>query len=257
MNSDPSANLYIGTAAWTVPKQHAGHFPLLGSHLERYAGGLPAVEINSSFYRHHLPVTYARWAASVPADFLFSAKVPREITHQRKLVDCLDVLDRFLGEVRELGNHLGPLLVQLPPSHAFHERVVRTFFTQFRERYQGHLACEPRHRTWFCPEVESLLAEYQVARVAADPALVPSAAVPGGWTGFVYHRLHGSPKMYYSLYSEEYLEALAQRLREDAARGPAWCIFDNTAEAHATANAIGLLDRLRVSVPRLCSIPCQ
>jgi uncharacterized protein YecE (DUF72 family) len=255
MNAELPANVYIGTAAWSVPKEHAAYFPLLGSHLERYAECFPAVEINSSFYRHHMPVTYARWAKSTPPGFRFSAKVPKEITHQRRLNDVLNVLDRFLGEVSELGDRLGPLLVQLPPSLAYLEPIVPTFFKQFRDRFRGQLACEPRHPTWFNPRVESLLAGFQVARVAADPSVVPSAACPGGWNGFVYYRLHGSPKMYYSLYSDAYLDSLAIELRHAAERGPAWCIFDNTAEAHATINAIGLLDRMRALHAGLCPVP--
>jgi uncharacterized protein YecE (DUF72 family) len=153
------------------------------------------------------------------------------------------VLDRFLGEVTVLGDRLGPLLVQLPPSLVFKPDVVTAFFTTFRDRYAGLLACEPRHRTWFTPEVDRLLAGFRVARVAADPAVVPAAADPAGWDGLVYYRLHGSPRMYYSPYPDPYLDALAEKIRAFAA--PTWCIFDNTAQFHAQANALGLLRRLQ------------
>src|SRR6185312_6154680 len=72
--------------------------------------------INSSFYKPHRPATYARWAASVPAGFRFSVKVPKLATHERRLVDTDDVLEAFLAEATQLGDKLGPLLVQLPPS---------------------------------------------------------------------------------------------------------------------------------------------
>ena len=81
-----------------------------------------------------------------------------------------------------------------------------------------------------------------MARVAADPAVVPAAAEPGGWDGLVYYRLHGSPKVYYSAYPDEYLEALAKTLVRAAKSADVWCIFDNTAAFAATANA---LDRAR------------
>ena len=70
-----------------------------GSHLERYGAILDAVEINSSFYRPHRTATYERWAASVPEDFRFAVKVPKAITHERRLKDVGDLLDRFLSEV--------------------------------------------------------------------------------------------------------------------------------------------------------------
>ncbi len=92
---------------------------------------------------------------------------------------------------------------------------------------------------------DDLLRELGVARVAADPARVPEAAEPAGWQGASYYRLHGSPKMYYSAYSEEYLDALAARLRADAAAGRSvWCIFDNTTLGAATRNALDLRSRL-------------
>ena len=76
-----SGNLFIGTAGWSIPRQVAPHFPGEGTHLHRYARVLHCVEINSSFHRPHAAATYARWAASAPAEFRFSVKIPRAITH--------------------------------------------------------------------------------------------------------------------------------------------------------------------------------
>jgi len=87
----------------------------------------------------------------------------------------------------------------------------------------------------------------EVARVAADPAVVPQAAEPGGWGGLVYYRLHGSPKVYYSAYPADFLEALAVKLREAAKTAPTWCILDNTAQGAAPADALAVSERLRES----------
>ncbi len=237
-----SREIRIGCAGWSVPREHAGPFPAEGSHLERYAARFRAVEINTSFYRPHRPTTYERWAATVPADFRFAVKVPREITHRRRLEGATDLLDPFLAEAGALGDKLGPLLVQLPPGLPFDAAVARSFFAALRRRFAGSLVCEPRHRSWFEPAVDRLLRRHRVARVAADPAVVPAAAEPGGWDRLLYYRLHGSPRMYYSSYPPDYLDALAGRLAR--AEVPAWCIFDNTALGAATANALGLLERL-------------
>lgn len=235
----------IGTAGWSIPKPHANAFDSNGSHLERYARRLPAVEINSSFYRSHRPATYARWATSVPADFRFSVKVPRSITHHHRLQDAMEPLRRFLEEVEALGERLGPLLVQLPPSLRYDAAVVELFLSGLRERCSGQLACEPRHASWFTDEVDAHLCRHRVARVAADPAVVPRAAEPGGWPGLVYLRLHGSPKLYYSAYEPEEIEAAAQKLRAGAREGQQrWCIFDNTALGEATRNALSLFNQL-------------
>jgi uncharacterized protein YecE (DUF72 family) len=237
--------IYVGVAGWSIPKQHAGLFPSAGSHLERYAARLNAVEINSSFYRPHRPATYARWAASVPAGYRFAVKVPREITHRRRLAGATDLLGRFLGEAGELSDKLGPLLVQLPPTLKFDAAVATAFFTSLRDRFGGATVCEPRHPTWFEPAADQILTRCRVARVAADPAVVPAAAEPGGWGGLVYRRLHGSPKVYYSDYTAEYRAALADRMVREAATAPVWCIFDNTADGHATVNALDVLVRTR------------
>jgi len=231
----------VGCAGWAIPKQHAHRFPDEGTHLERYAQRLPAVEINSSFYRSHQPKTYARWAASVPEHFRFSVKIPREITHRRRLADATEPLERVLGEVVQLGPKLGPLLIQLPPSLRFDSEIAGAFFDSLRDRFQGQAVCEPRHPTWFTPKAERLLRDMRVGRVAADPAVVPPAGAPGGWEGVVYYRLHGSPEMYASPYSPDYLQALAVRLTASARTVPTWCIFDNTARGAATDNALELL----------------
>ena len=240
-----SQEVRVGCAGWSIPKEHAGCFPEEGSHLVRYAQRLPAVEVNSSFYRPHRPSTYARWAAETPEGFAFSLKVPKEVSLKRRLVDAEEPLERFLDETDALGSKRGPLLLQLPPSLAFDAEIVASFLDALKARYGGSIACEPRHQSWFEPEADRLLRYREVARVAADPAVVPEAAEPGGWGGLVYHRLHGSPKVDHSAYPDAYLDALARRLAEAVVVAPVWCIFDNTALGAATADALTVLGRLK------------
>jgi uncharacterized protein YecE (DUF72 family) len=78
----------VGTAGWSLRRDEGDAAG--GSRLERYARLFSCVEINSSFYRPHRPATYARWAAAVPAGFRFSLKVPKEITHVRRMIDVSD-----------------------------------------------------------------------------------------------------------------------------------------------------------------------
>ena len=235
----------IGTAGWSVPKQHAAEFPGAGTHLERYARRFRCVEINSSFYRPHLEKTYARWAASVPPTFRFAVKLPREITHRRKLIGATKSLDRFLVEIKPLGEKLGPILVQLPPSLRCEPAVASAFLEALRTRFDGGVVCEPRHPSWFGGATDAMLARFRVARVAADPPPAPGADLPGGWPGIVYRRLHGSPKVYFSPYSANALDQIAGAMREAAAQAQEiWCIFDNTAAGEAVRDALGLQRRL-------------
>jgi uncharacterized protein YecE (DUF72 family) len=239
--------LRVGCAGWAIPSQHAHAFPAQGTHLERYAQRFTGVEVNSSFYRSHRPTTYARWAASVPDPFQFAVKMPKEITHTRRLVEVTAPLECFLTEVQSLGPKLGPLLIQLPPSLHFTESLAQTFLAALRTRFQGSVVCEPRHGSWFSPAAERLLHAFQVARVAADPARVPAAAVPGGRPGLVYYRWHGTPEMYVSAYTSAAVEALAAQVAAAARTAPTWCIFDNTACGAATTNALELLARQTVA----------
>ena len=243
MSGHPN-RIFIGTAGWSIPKTYSERFPTDGSHLERYAHCLPGVEINSSFYRPHKPQTYERWALTVSDDFKFAVKVPKVITHEHRLRDADEFLYRFLGEATTLGSKLGPLLVQLPPSLRFDATVVHHFFAALRKHFDGEVVCEPRHDSWFAPDAERIFIDFQVARVAADPAVVPQAGEPGGWGELVYYRLHGSPRIYYSDYSTEYLDGLMRELHALADHATVWCIFDNTAEFAATGNALDVLDRL-------------
>jgi uncharacterized protein YecE (DUF72 family) len=236
-----SPPLRVGTAGWSVPSRYAAEMPPGNSHLERYARRLDAAEINSSFHRPHQRKTYERWAQSAPAGFRFSVKLPKAISHEQGLADCGALLDRFMIEVAGLGDKLGVLLLQLPPKFAFEKRVAGRFFRDLRRRIDVPVACEPRHASWFTPDVSDWLARHRVARVAADPAPAPGAGEPAGWDGLAYYRWHGSPRIYYSDYDAAALAALGPRLEAQRRRGAAvWCIFDNTASGAALGNALAL-----------------
>jgi uncharacterized protein YecE (DUF72 family) len=181
----------------------------------------------------------------VPEDFRFSVKLPKMITHERRLADCEGVLDVFLTAAEGLGPKLGCVLVQLPPKPAFDETVVAALFGALRERVGAAIVCEPRHASWFEENADRALAGLGIARVAADPSRAPGPDVPGGWQGLVYYRLHGSPRIYYSDYNGDALAKLAASLATTARDGvPAWCMFDNTMSAAATGKALTLRDLL-------------
>ena len=228
----------IGTAGWALPAADRDAFGPGQSNLARYATRFSAVEINSSFYRRHRAATWERWAAEVPADFRFSVKAPKLITHERRLVDCEAPTDEFAADIAGLGERLAVVLVQLPPSLAYDEAVADRFFSHLADRTGARIACEPRHASWFEPEADRHLAQLEIARVAADPARVPGAERPGGCSKLAYWRLHGSPVIYRSSYDQEALAATAAAM--SAAPGEAWCIFDNTASSAAARNGLAL-----------------
>jgi uncharacterized protein YecE (DUF72 family) len=232
-------HINIGTAGWTISGDPAAQFPAEGTALERYSARFPVAEINSSFHRPHRASTWERWRDSVPATFRFAVKVPKTITHQRKLVECSDLVAEFLAEANLLGDKLAVLLVQLPPKLAFDADVADRFFADIRERTAARIACEPRNASWFEENAEKLLDRLEIARVAADPAICDAAARPGGWSGLRYWRLHGSPALYRSSYGDR-IGDVARSIRAYAGGAESWCIFDNTASGAATGDALAL-----------------
>ena len=229
----------IGTAGWAIPRQHAPYFPADGSLLKRYAAVFNCAEINSTFYQSHRAATYMRWAETVPGDFRFSVKMPKAITHERRLIDIEAPLDAFLSEILALGEKLGPLLVQFPGRFEFEAERVRHFLALLRERTTAPVVCEPRHAGWFGKTATALFVGHKIVRVATDPPPVPAAALPGGWEGLAYFRLHGSPRMYFSAYEPAWLAGLARQIAVRA-EPETWCVFDNTGSGAAAENALAL-----------------
>jgi uncharacterized protein YecE (DUF72 family) len=238
----------IGTAGWAIPAADRDVFQKSGTSLQRYASVMRGAEVNSSFHRPHRRSTWERWADSVPDEFRFAAKMPKVISHVRRLVDAQGLLEEFLVQVGGLGAKLELLLLQLPPSFIFDGATMSAFLDGLALLTDTPIVCEPRHGSWFGPEADALLAERRVARVAADPAKVPDAAYPGGWRGMTYMRLHGSPVMYRSAYDEDRLQAYASRIADDTAAGrPVWCVFDNTAASAALGDAWKLTKMLEAT----------
>ena len=226
----------IGCAGWNIPKQHMALFSAAGSHLHRYARRFNAVEINSSFYRPHRRATYERWAATVPDDFAFAVKLPKQITHELRLAAAEAALDIFLDQASGLGANSvrsGPAAAK--PGIRF--RLAHAFFAALRARHAGNVVCEPGMRRGSPPQPTHCWRACD-RTAAADPPVGTAPFAPGGWQGLHYYRLHGAPHIYYSEYDAVFLQRLAQTFSERS--GARWCIFDNTARGAATTNAVSL-----------------
>lgn len=237
----------VGTAGWSLPRELRDRFRGEGPHLARYAARLSAVEINSSFHRPHRRTTYERWAATVGPDFRFAVKLPKTITHTHRLVDIDEPLARFADEISGLGDRLGPVLIQLPPSLTFDPSIADAFLRSLGRAIPAQAVVEPRHASWFTGTADDLLVAHRVARVAADPPPVAEAAEPGGWRGFAYFRLHGAPRIYWSDYGAETIADHARSAACTAATSETWVIYDNTTAGAATGNALALDERLRAT----------
>jgi uncharacterized protein YecE (DUF72 family) len=239
----------IGLAGWSEASSRYGKLLPTASEegatgLRRYAAAFDFVEINSSFYRQVRPETYAKWAREVPENFSFSVKMHRLITHYTRLKNTA-LLKDFFGSVSGLGNKLAVVLVQLPPTLIFDQEIAGTFFRALRRVYEGCAVCEPRHASWSADEARDLLAKYGVGPVlteipaaGGDPLQDAAPEIP------LYVRLHGTPRKYYSSYSGEDLERLADFLGKHRARRR-YVVFDNTAGPAGVRNALELQRLIR------------
>ena len=243
-----SVPLFVGCAGWNLARSVQHNFPSNGTHLERYSRVLPAVEINSSFYRPHRAATYARWRDSVPEAFRFSVKMPRSITHRLRLENTRIELQQFLDAANNLQHKLGCVLVQLPPNLLFVPSIARDFLSELRSSVAADIVCEPRHVSWAGHEANEIFDQFRIAHVAADPPAIPMTA-PLSCTDTVYVRLHGAPVIYHSAYSEEYLKQLADELADHIKLSRrVWCILDNTASGAAIPNALFLFSRVNAEI---------
>lgn len=227
----------IGLAGWSeAVRRYRSSFPGEAStDLARYAGVFDFVEINSSFYRSLPAATCAKWASEVPANFRFAVKMHRLITHFTKLQEPQH-LENFFESVAGLGNKLAAVLVQLPPTLVFDTIIAEKFFRTLRNLSEVAVVCEPRHASWTDPPAHELLEKFRVDMVRTD---IPPTPPKENSTLPVYYRLHGSPRRYYSSYTDAQLAALAACLAMTN-KVPQFVVFDNTASRAGVENALQL-----------------
>jgi len=239
---------HIGISGWRYPPWRGVFYPSgLTQRLElTYASRLLAsIELNGSFYSLQRPSSYELWRSQTPPGFVFSVKGPRFITHMKKLADAKVPLANFFASgVLALGDQLGPVLWQLPPTLGFDSDRLLAFFdllprstgaaaalaTHHDQRLDGRAltttdanrplrhALEVRHPSFETVEFVNLLRDNDIALVCADTA--------GKWpmlndvtSDFVYVRLHGDNELYVSGYGRAALDRWAGRIRTWQAGG--------------------------------------
>ena len=161
--------IHVGTSGYNYPEWKGSFYPSdlpAAKMLPYYAERFSTVEINYTFYRMPTAKLVTGWAAQVPADFRFTLKAPRRITHDRKLRDVADSLRAFLDAASELGPRLGALLFQLPPTFKKDLAALDEFLGTMPPRVCG--AFEFRHDSWLDEEVYARLRERNLALCIAD-----------------------------------------------------------------------------------------
>jgi len=243
--------LHAGTSGWIYGHWAGIFYPDTikpARYLEYYTTKFSCVELNASFY--HLPVkaTAEGWVRRTPDTFRFCPKLSRLITHQKRLAECEEPLDRYFDVFREMASRLGPVLVQLPPGLAFDMPLITDFLCMLDERAGGYrFAIEVRHRSWITEAFFDLLAEHKVAFVIADsgkrfPYHEAVTAV------FIYLRFHGHESLYSSDYPDPELRRYAEKIRQWLEKGyEVWVFFNNDFGGYAIKNALRLEELVRTA----------
>jgi uncharacterized protein YecE (DUF72 family) len=237
------AKLLIGTSGWTYASWKGTFYPSdLPSrrYLEFYAREFPTTEVNYSFYRLPKPSTYENWSGQVPEDFVFAVKVSRFITHIKRLQDVDEAWRTFIHNARHLGGHLGPILLQFPPSAPCDLTKLKRFLTASqpveKTAARLRLVFEFRHDSWFTDRVYRLLNQYQAALCIADSARYARQDIIT--SDFAYMRYHGPQQLFSSKYPDEQLAKEARTIRKHMRSGlDVYVFFNNDALGHAIENA--------------------
>ncbi len=239
-------NIHIGTCGWQYGHWKGPFYPEDLSNdelLAYYAGCFQTVEINNSFYRLPEKKTLRRWLERVPADFLFSFKANRYITHMKKLKDPGQPVSRMMDVANSLGDHLGPVLFQLPPRWNVNSERLLNFLKALPPGYR--YAFEFRDSSWHVPDVYNALGEAGAAFCIYEiGGLVSPRQVTAD---FVYIRLHGpETEPYRGRYSTETLAGWAGALSSWSGEGKEiFCYFDNDEAGYAALDAARLQGMLK------------
>lgn len=235
--------VHIGTSGWSYDHWQGVLYPhgvpqkaRLDYYLQRYA----TVEVNSSYYHWPRDTTFTGWRERLPEGFRMTVKAPRGLTHSKRLFEPEVWLERIEWGLRGLGEKLGVLLVQLPPSFEYDAERLDYFLEKTPDWIP--VACELRHPSWDREETFQLLERHGAAYCVMSGAHLP--CILRATAPFVYLRLHGPDPNY--LYGGSYTDAdlcwWADRIREWTGQGrDVWAYFNNDWEGNAVRNA----DRLK------------
>ena len=198
-------NILVGTSGWSYRQWKGSFYPAdlsADDMLSHYAGRLPTVEINNSFYRIPKEKVLLDWADQVPPTFRFVLKASRRITHINRLSHADDSLEYFLRTVNCLGDRMGPTLFQCPPSLRKNMELLRDFLGRVPRTWRA--AMEFRHDSWFDEEVYEALRSHDMALVGVDEDEETTPVVPTASWGYL--RLRKTE------YAEDELRAWAERV---------------------------------------------
>lgn len=244
--------LLVGTSGWQYRDWRGAFYPPdvpLARWLEHYAATFPTVENNGTFYRLAKPETFAAWRARTPDGFLMAVKASRYLTHVRRLRDPADPVKRLLTAAAGLGDRLGPVLLQLPPTMQVDPDALDQCLGQFRTQAAAitglgdrslRVCVEFRHQSWSTPEIRQLLERHNAALCWADRLGQPLGPL---WrtADWGYLRLHEGAATPWPRYGRQALRTWLRRITDNwPPHADVFAYFNNDQNTAAPADAAAL-----------------
>jgi uncharacterized protein YecE (DUF72 family) len=228
----------VGTSGWQYDDWRGVLYPAglpRREWLAYYFTRFRTVEVNATFYRLPTAQVVAGWAAAAPQDAVIAVKASRFLTHVRRLAEPAEPVARMESVLAPLGHRLGPVLLQLPPTLPAAPAALEQTLTRFPPGRR--VAVEPRHASWFTPEIREILCSHDAALVWADRRNRPTGPLwrTASW-GFV--RLHEGTASPAPSYGPAALRSWSARIRAQwSADEDVYVYFNNDANAAAVRNA--------------------
>ncbi|MFE1414764.1 DUF72 domain-containing protein [Streptomyces sp. NPDC085524] len=230
--------VFVGTSGWQYRDWSGVLYPADRPQrlwLEEYARHFRTVESNNAFYRLPSPETFAQWRERTPPGFLMAVKASRFLTHIKRLRDPAEPVHRLMAHAASLGDRLGPVLLQLPPTLRGAPEALDDCLACFPAGVR--VAVEPRHDSWWSREVRSVLTERGAALCWADRGSRPVTPLwrtaDWGYVRFHEGRAHPWPR-----YGRTALRSWAERISDTWPReADVFAYFNNDPGGAAVADA--------------------
>lgn len=229
--------LYIGCSSYATPSWQTLFYPEelpKRKWFDYYCQHFNTYEFNSTFYRFPAIKNLLPWYDRTPDDFKFSIKIPKIITHIKKLKDCEEEIAEFyLVSSEGFKNKLACILWQLPPSFNFSPERLKLIIGAIDPNFKN--VVEFRHGSWWRADVIKELRENNITFCNVNYPKLPTSIQQTTSIGYV--RMHGNPELFYSEYTKEEIAALYQEVSSQGFK-EAYIYFNNTASTAAIINAL-------------------
>lgn len=201
---------------------------------EFYCKYFNTYELNSTFYRFPTVKSLQSWYEKTPKEFKFSIKVPKTITHIKRMENCKEEIEKFYEIARDgLKDKLGCVLFQLPPSFSFTREKLEAVIAAMNPEFTN--VVEFRHESWWRQDVFEILRDNNITFCSANYPKLPTDIIKTSQTGYV--RMYGNPKLFYSEYTKEQIENLYNEVKSQNFK-QAYIYFNNTASTAGIINAL-------------------